>query len=140
MTYAKSRDWADFSVLSFLPTEDLVCYTLKVCYCTAEEKSHLCGNCSVCCRGWRAQTIPNVHSSSGTHPSLQEQDCLLALSQKWCFVQTAAEQDEFQYLSLACVVLAVISCWYSISGGETPQWDSRNRSVLNCFFLYACWN
>lgn len=70
----------------------------------------------------------------------QEQHCLLALSQKWCFVQTAAEQDEFQYLSLACVVLAVISCWYSISGGETPQWDSRNRSVLNRFFLYACWN
>lgn len=70
MTYAKSRGWADFSVLSFLPTEDLVCYTLKVCYCTTEEKSHLCGICSVFCRGWRAQTKPNVHSSSGTHPSL----------------------------------------------------------------------
>lgn len=74
---------------------------------------------------------PDAHSSSGTHPFLPgARLCLLALSHKQCFVRTAAEQDEFLYLSLACVVLIVISCWCSISGGETPQWKSRKKSVL----------
>ena len=46
---------------------------------------------------------------------------LLALSHKHCFVGNAAGQNEFQYLSLYFVVLALISHMYNIAGGETPQ-------------------
>jgi len=47
---------------------------------------------------------------------------LLALSHKYCFVGNAAAQNEFQYLSLYFLVLALISHMYNIAGGETPQW------------------
>lgn len=56
-----------FSVLlpSFIPIGDLV---LKMCCCTTEEQSHLCGVCSVYSWGWCTQTKPDVHSSFGHLP------------------------------------------------------------------------
>lgn len=104
--------------LWFIPVEDLVQCTLKICCCPSEAQNHFGGVLQGVL--WRLMD-PNQPRCAQQLLSQEQALSLLALSHKRCFVGRAAEQNEFQYWSLYFVVLALISHTCNVAGGETPQ-------------------